>query len=168
MTAELAILVARAARQHGLPPEFVHAIVDVESEGNPWAVRYEPAFFDRYIASNQPRPVAPCSFATELRLRATSFGLMQIMGQVAREVGFDGAFLTALCDPETGLEFGCRHLARLAQRHRADVGWEGVAAAYNAGSPRRKADGRWINEDYVEKIEKAGGFRRTPVGTDRN
>jgi hypothetical protein len=36
---------------------------------------------------------------------------MQVMGQVAREHGFDGRFLTALCDPETGLDIGCTVLA---------------------------------------------------------
>lgn len=76
----------------------------------------------------------------------------------ALERGFDGTFLTALCDPEIGLEFGCRHLGWLAQRYQATFGWVGVAAAYNAGSPRKKARGGWINQDYVDKVCAAGGF----------
>jgi len=37
------------------------------------------------------------------------------MGQVAREHEFSGRFLSALCDPATGVEIGCRVLsAKLA------------------------------------------------------
>jgi soluble lytic murein transglycosylase-like protein len=35
---------------------------------------------------------------------------------VAREAGFHGTFLSEMCDPETGLEWGCTVLAKkLAQ-----------------------------------------------------
>ncbi len=150
--------IARAASQHGLPIKLVRAIVDVESEGNPWATRYEPAFFDRYISSSKIKSIPPCSVSTEARLRATSFGLLQIMGAVARERGFEMPFLTALCDPEIGLEFGCRHLGWLAQQWLDKEGWEGVVAAYNAGSPRRLPDHRCVNHPYVDKVRAEGGF----------
>lgn len=159
MTADLTPQIERAARQHGLPPQFVLAIVEVESEGNPWAARYEPAFYDRYVKDAKIKAIAPCSLATERTLRATSFGPMQIMGSTAREVDFEGAFLTELCDPDIGLQCGCRFLVKLVRLHLEKHGWEGVAAAYNAGSPHKQANGRWVNEGYVEKIRKAGGFR---------
>lgn len=156
----LSVQIARAARQHGLPIPLVNAIVEVESDGNLWAVRYEPAFFDRYISGHvKVKTFGCCSLATENRLRACSFGPMQIMGQVARERGFEGEFLTQLCDPEIGLEYGCRHLALLADRIKATYGYEGVIAAYNAGSPRKQANDRWINEGYVRKVIAAGGLQ---------
>jgi soluble lytic murein transglycosylase-like protein len=37
---------------------------------------------------------------------------MQVMGQVAREVGFDPLFLSTLCDPEQGLAVGCKVLCK--------------------------------------------------------
>lgn len=149
----------RAARQHGLPPELVRAIVEVESEGKPLSARYEPAFYDRYVKDAKIKATPPCSLATERMLRASSFGLMQIMGQTAREVGFEGTFLTELCEPEIGLEYGCRYLAKLARQHHDRYGWEGVVAAYNAGSPRPTDSGHWVNQPYVDKIRKAGGLR---------
>jgi hypothetical protein len=36
---------------------------------------------------------------------------MQVMGQLAREHGFSGKFLTALSDAQAGLELGCTVLA---------------------------------------------------------
>lgn len=150
--------IGRAARQHGLPVALVTAIVRVESEGNPWAMRYESAFYDRYIASTHVQGRAPCSDLTEARARATSYGLMQIMGAVARERGFDQPFLSELCDPDVGLEFGCRQLASLSQRYISQYGWAGVVAAYNAGSPRQTTDGEWVNQSYVDKVRKEGGL----------
>lgn len=40
---------------------------------------------------------------------ANQWGVMQVMGGVAREVGFKGSFLTELCDPEVGIESAVAH-----------------------------------------------------------
>lgn len=149
----------QAAQRHALPIDLARAIVRVESGGNPWAVRYEPAFWERYVAPKPVRARAPCSEQTESRLRACSFGLMQIMGATARDAGFDGVFLTELCDPNTNIEYGCRYLAKLARQHHDRHGWEGVAAAFNAGSPRKTSTGIWANQPYIDKIRAAGGLR---------
>ena len=55
---------------------------------------------------------------------------MQVMGQVAREHGFQGKFLSALCDPALGLDLGCAVLAakmtiRQGSSSRANVVSEG-------------------------------------------
>lgn len=152
-------LIERYAKQHLLPAALVKALVQVESGGNPWAVRYEPDFYDRYIAGKPVKARAPCSRETEMRLRAHSFGLLQIMGLTARETGFDGVFLTELCDPETNLAICCRYLSRQFARFYKDHGWPGVAASYNAGSVRLKPDGKlFVNQAYVNKVRRAGGF----------
>lgn len=145
------------AARYDLPVQLVLAIVKVESNGDPWAVRYESAFYKRYIVPLPIVPIPPCSLDTERVMRATSWGLMQIMGQVARELRFAGAFLSELCEPAVGLEYGCRHLAKLRDRYHAAWGLEGVTAAYNAGSPRREGD-HWGNQPYVDKVRAAGGL----------
>ena len=100
----LVSLARTMAAQHALAPELVCSVVEQESAWNPCAIRYEPAFRARYVA--------PLGLpATEEITRSISWGLMQVMGQVAREHGFTGKFLAALCDPATGLEFGCKVLA---------------------------------------------------------
>lgn len=107
--AELVALARRAAEAHALWPEVVCAIVEQESSWNPWALRYEAAFYEKYIAPQLAR--GNIADTTESRARAFSWGLMQVMGQVAREHGFDGGSLAALCDPATGIEIGCRIFA---------------------------------------------------------
>jgi soluble lytic murein transglycosylase-like protein len=68
---------------------------------------------------------------TEAQTRAISFGLMQVMGQVAREHGFQGRFLSQLCDPDVGVDLGCHKLHECFAAHEGDP--EAALLAYNGG-----------------------------------
>src|SRR5271154_6227826 len=85
-----------AAAQHSIEPALVCAVVEQESAWDAHAIRYEPAFRARYVA---PLGLTP----TEEIARSISWGLLQVMGQVAREHGFTEKFLSALCEPAAGL-----------------------------------------------------------------
>jgi soluble lytic murein transglycosylase-like protein len=104
----LIALARAAAAAHSLDPALVCAVCEQESAWNPWAIRYEPGFLARYVA---PLFTAGKISATEAYSRSFSWGLMQVMGQVAREHGFVDASLAELCDPDIGLDVGCRVLA---------------------------------------------------------
>ena len=106
---ELVALAHAAADAQSLWPELVCAIVEQESAWDRWALRYEPAFYARYVEPQLTRGAIVGE--GEARARAFSWGLMQVMGQVAREHGFSGASLAALCDPAACLAVGCRVLA---------------------------------------------------------
>ena len=150
---DYAPLITAAATSHALPTDLVRAVADVESGLDPLAVRFEPAVYARL---SLVRPVAPCSAETERWARAASWGLLQVMGVTARGLGFTGPYLSALCDPALGLEYGCRLLGRLAELYKARFDWPGVVAAYNAGAPRLAQDGKtFVNQDYVDKIKTA-------------
>ena len=155
------------ARSMNLPPHLVRAIISVESSGDPLAIRHEPGYrwlWDvraarPYRGEHDRLPAPPgVSGPTELMQQQTSWGIMQVMGATAREMGFQGKFLSELCEFETGLHYGCLYLDRLRRRFWSRHGWEGVAAAFNAGSPVRNADGRWSNQTYVNRVTNAGGF----------
>lgn len=80
-----------------------------------------------------------------------SWGLMQVMGAVAREYGFKGTFLSELCDPHVGLKYGMIHVQTLFKRYNGH--WPDVIAAYNMGSPRRVDGGAYENqESYVDVV----------------
>ena len=106
---QLLLLARKAATVQSLDPSLVCAVIEQESAWNPWAMRYEPLFFSKYIASLYTNNKIS---ATEAYARGFSWGLMQVMGQVARESGFDALFLSALCDPEQGLAIGCKVLRK--------------------------------------------------------
>jgi soluble lytic murein transglycosylase-like protein len=109
------IALARAiATQHSLDPALVCAVAEQESSWDTHAIRYEPAFHTRYVA--------PLSLPlTEEIARSISWGLMQVMGQSAREHGFTGKFLSALCDPANGLAAGCTVLAAKISQAANDI-----------------------------------------------
>lgn len=151
MSEPLQPLIETYAGKHHLPPEIVFGIVLTESAGNPWAIRFEPAFLDRYVPDD-PELFGPVSVETERIARATSWGPMQIMGQVARERGFERAFLSALCQPDLGIDMGCAQLAYFRSRFEAEHGFDAVIAAYNAGSPRYTDDGAFVNQTYLDKV----------------
>jgi soluble lytic murein transglycosylase-like protein len=126
---QIIALARRIAAAHGLEPGLVCAVIEQESAWNPWAVRYEPAFLSRYVA---PLYTAGKFSATEAYTRSISWGMMQVMGQAAREAGFDESSLAELCDPSTGIEWGCRLLAARFARANGDaaealLAWNGGA-----------------------------------------
>ena len=124
----LLALITDASNAAGLPVRLVAAMVKVESGGNPRATRFEPAFLERYI---RPLKLDP----EESKGRATSWGLMQIMGQTAWTCGFRGSF-EELLDPATGLKWGCEYLHRLCCRYPREP-WEVICRAYNGGPGNR-------------------------------
>jgi soluble lytic murein transglycosylase-like protein len=110
------------ATMAGVDPALTCAVCEQESEWNPWAIRYEPAFYERYVLPLKLSPTV--SFA-----RSTSWGLMQLMGETAREEGYMDD-LPKLCDPQTGLDRGLVHLKRELNRaagnqHMALQFWNG-------------------------------------------
>ncbi|MGA7913605.1 MAG: transglycosylase SLT domain-containing protein, partial [Candidatus Acidiferrales bacterium] len=84
---ELVTLARSIADHHGVDETLVCAVIEQESAWDTHAMRYEPGFRAHYVA---PLRLPP----TEEIARSISWGLMQVMGQVAREHGFTGKFLS--------------------------------------------------------------------------
>lgn len=125
---ERASLIAMAknlAVLEGLDPVLICAIIEQESNWNIWAGRYEPGFYEEYIIKQQLKDV------TEAHFRTISWGLMQVMGEVAREEHYTGD-LPALCDPQTGINAGLTHFARMLKLSQGDV--HAALQHWNGGS----------------------------------
>ena len=144
------------ASQTGLPERLIAAVIQVESAGNPNAIRFEPSFYTMVQREGFKTP-AEVSKPTELTARSFSWGLMQIMGQVARERGCTEPYLSALCEPAAGIHWGCRQLARCRDRFLKTHGWAAVTAAYNGGFGAVKKDGTFTNPYYPKAVLSALG-----------
>lgn len=165
MTDTIRAHVANIAPISGLSVTLVLAVIEQESGGNPYAYRPEPRY--RYFVNcktGKPfRGLTPDEIASKIAPpdfpslagsrnqewwgQQASFGLGQIMGAVAREQGFSGPYLTALCDPVTNIELCCRILASAMR-------WSGgnvrlALGSYNAG--RGNAAGT-AGRAYAEKV----------------
>lgn len=133
--------IAEIADKHGVDPALALAIAEVESGFDTYAVRFEPKF--RWTDTSLPNPPV-CTVKTEEILQATSWGLMQVMGVVAVELGHRG-WLTELTRPEHGAKYGVMHLKKKIEKY-GGKGIEAAVSAYNAGAPITG------NKAYVDKV----------------
>ncbi len=133
--------IAEAAAAHGLDPRVVEAVVAVESSGRTHAYRFEPKFFDRYLAGK------PEWKGTVPERVSASYGLMQIMYVVAKELGFSGE-PELLFVPRVGLDWGCRYLATLMAWAEGDL--VQTLAAYNGGRGGNSKP-PYRNQAYADK-----------------
>jgi hypothetical protein len=141
-------LIERIAKDFGLNPILVSAIIDVESAGNVYSCRFEPGYPFLYEPQEMGE-LSKTSFATECVLQRCSFGLMQVMGSTARELGLR-APLPTLFEPEVGIEYGCRYLRKQMTRYGDRM--QAAIAAYNAGAAIERGDGQYRNGEYVSKV----------------
>lgn len=160
-------LIDRFATRSALDLNLVEALVLQESNGVPWASRFEPNYrwlwdvrakapyrapSDHVLKQFDPPPDFPSmgdiSRATEWIGQRMSYGLMQVMGAVARERGFPGDRpLDELCDPEINLSIGTDLLSSLMRWAGGDLA-VGLGA-YNAGRGGAKSD---AGKRYAAKV----------------
>jgi len=139
MKEDLQNIAVTVAHEMGLDAALVCAVIANESSWDPHPEpRYEPKFFNRYISTMTGLS------DEEKRFRATSFGLMQVMGQLAREYGFTGT-QAELEEPLNNIKLGCRKLQKCISRETHEHGtYAGdVAAAllrYNGGGDAHYPD----------------------------
>lgn len=156
-----------AAEAEKVPADILGAIVQTESSGNQFALRAETkhawiidqttgkknalALKSHYIYLFNPEECARSAGVTtdtEIWSQVASWGLCQLMGAVARELGLRGP-IVQLLQADTNLKYAALLLKRLAKRYDKS---EDIMAAYNAGSAIKGINGRYRNQDYVDKV----------------
>jgi hypothetical protein len=149
MTSKYRTQIEYAAAVHRVDSRIIEAMVFQESSDHPYAYNPEPEY--RYfwnvktwapfrrptpaeLASQSPPKDFPALGGDpdqEWWSQQASHGLMQIMGALARELGFRGIFLPEINDVHLNLDLGCRYFAQLMRWAKSDT-WKAVAA-YNGG-----------------------------------
>jgi hypothetical protein len=175
MTDALRQQIRDAAITAGLLPHYVEAIVTIESQGDPWQWKPEPRYhflwnvrtkapFRHLTDAESASELAPTDFPClagsreqEWWAQQASWGLLQLMGAVAREAGFAGSFLPAILDVQTNLAVGCRVIRSRVLWAHGDLAK--AAAAYNAGPGGWKSDAGQI---YAGKV--MGVLQRLEMG----
>lgn len=147
---EAAALIHVVAGEHDVDPVLFEAICRVESSLDPFAMRYEPRWNYLYFPREHASRLR-ITEDTETQLQKFSYGLCQIMGSVAREHGFSGPLGALISDPALCLKYGAIHLKKFLWKYQTEVE---VIAAYNAGSARKTPGGMFVNQQYVDKVDK--------------
>jgi hypothetical protein len=142
---DLIALAQKVAAGHGLSPKIFCGLVERESQWDPWVFRYERKFYENYV--QKQIDAGTLHDETEAHARAMSWGLCQVMGENAREMGYSG-HLSQLCDPQTGLEYGAVMLLHEIDRSGANI----LAALerYNGGgNPNYAAEVLQLSQKYA-------------------
>lgn len=140
-------LIGDAAKKHNLDFWTLVAQVEKESSGNPLAMRLEPHYKWFYPRGTTPK-------GDEFDFQSTSWGLLQIMGATARELGYkeqahkwpDSPLKD---DPAKALDLGCRYLVRQIMRYGS---LRDGLSAYNAGRATPNNFGAYV-EPILERAD---------------
>ncbi len=144
---EIKNLIRSIAVHEGVNPELCIAIAGKESDYINSRCRFEKNW--KYL-------VNPAKYAldlgitveTEMTLQKFSYSAMQVMGSVARELGFS-SHLTDLNFPEVGLLFAVKKVKALTKKYPNEID---AISAYNQGNPRKDDKGLYVNENYVNNV----------------
>ncbi len=147
---ELRIMADGIAKNFGLDPRLLAAIIEVESGWRPYAVRFEPIFNLRSLECEKFAKDQGITVETERMLSKCSWGLGQVMGATARWCGFTGP-LPQLCDPYQGALWAAKYLVKIGDRYKQR---NDQIAAYNAGSATFDEFKNYKNQPYVDKVLK--------------
>ena len=159
LPSDIAAAVVATATRRGLDPCLLAALVMQESAGKRRATRYEAHYrwvwdtlnrkpfrrlTDAEARSDAPPPdfhgPAGAVSQDEWCGQRTSWGICQVMGAVARELGYEDPSFYGLWDVDTNLELGAKLLEKLLRR------WElsDALSAYNAGAPTEKNEATYV------------------------
>lgn len=117
-------LLSRAADKHGIPRPILKAVALRESNWRQYDANGNP------VAGRNPS--------------TTDWGIMQI-----NDYWHPQAFPRAMTDVAFNIEYGATYLASQYKRY---GDWKDAVAAYNAGSVKKDASGRYSNQPYVDFV----------------
>ena len=140
-----------------IDPDLILAMVWQESTGDESAWNPEPRFrwfwnvktnapfravTEEEIASERPPADFPCLRADpdqEWWAQQASWGLMQVMGSVARENGFKAPYIPRLIrEPDLGLQIGIQQFRKHLRRRNGDI--RAALLRYNGGGNLKYPD----------------------------
>jgi soluble lytic murein transglycosylase-like protein len=143
--------IQKNANELKLDQKLVSAIIWQESKANPQAIRFELIYYNNTGRIYLPQVFAQknnITLQTEYTLQCFSFGPMQIMGAIARKLGFAES-LVKLLSADLGIYWGCQLLSSIAKSHSSI---EDIIATYNHGSPTKDGNGQYIVQAYVDSV----------------
>lgn len=142
-------IINKHALKNGIDPDLALAIATVESSLNPFVMRYELGYRWTYHITDYAHKLK-ITDATEEQLQKFSYGLFQLMGGLARTIGYDD-HLPKILDPEINASLGCRHIKSLLIKFKGE---NDAISSFNQGSPRKTDGGLYQNQQYCDKVHK--------------
>lgn len=140
---ELEEAIHRCAFLFGVEEKLIRAIIKKESDFQPMVMRFEPGlmneewYLDLLTDSEKTK-----------KIYYSSIGYMQVLYGSAKIMGYRGT-PHGLLDVNVNLSYGTKYLSKLLGRYKKI---DDAVSAYNAGLPRKNADGTYRNQAYVDAV----------------
>lgn len=131
----LAIILTNSIK-YQIPPHVIAGLILQESSGNTYAIRCERGFFKRYYKGllnliKRTTSKVDDQWFDFPELFSSSYGLCQVLYPIALEHGISLRYPTELCDPNIGIDAGCRHLRKFLNQTGGDI--KASLLRYNGG-----------------------------------
>lgn len=139
MNDQLTNIIYSLCREFEVSHLLIAAIIYEESRFIESRRRFEIGWFNRLLPLERNKllgyvpPEGICSLDTEKADRSTSWGLMQVLGETARERGFRKESFLELLKPAINLEHGVSYFKRML---RLKVNEKDALLAYNGGADK--------------------------------
>lgn len=137
--------VTTSAKAHNVDPALIRAFMKQESANSWCAIRVEnhlkrAKWYTRHLTEEEKKD----------DLAFCSMGLMQVLFGSAKAIGFNGSPLE-LMKIENSIYYGTKYISQLMKRY-DDI--DDAISSYNQGSPRKTKDGKYRNQEYVDRVKR--------------
>jgi len=165
MKEDLVTILIKTAQNYQVDAELVCAIAQCESNIDALAIRYEPGW--KYILNAEIfAKKNNITNGTEIHLQAMSYGVMQIMGSVCRELFYQGPLTALISDPALTINLAVKKLKMFLDRYGNE---EDAIACWNAGNRKKYVINgllQYSNQSYVDKVTRVlKDLRSTKIKT---
>jgi soluble lytic murein transglycosylase-like protein len=146
-------IIQEAAERYNLSPEWIAAVVSIESGFDAAALpRWEPHIAEHSYGLGQFLPSTVLWVIREPELFPLTAAVRGALLHAAAALPFQGEkkLNALLLDPTVGIHLIGAYLRYLLNRYDQNI--VDAVAAYNAGSVRKKDDGTYVNQWHVDKF----------------
>lgn len=129
---------------------LVLSIAEHESGLNPYVTRFEPKW-SYFLRAKDFAKLLLITEGTEMIYQAISWGPLQVMGSVCRELGYDDHLNILSTDSALAIELGVKKIISIMKKY---SNMEDIISSYNQGSPVKDLKGQYKNQSYVDDVLK--------------
>jgi hypothetical protein len=140
-------VIKEEAKRVGINWVILAATAEKESNSRQWALRYESGW-KYFFKPDEHAVLCGVSVETERQCQKMSWGMTQIMGAVARELGFSLP-MGKLFEPIINFHFCALKYKKLLEQYPL---LPDAISAYNQGSNRKFGNGQYQNQNYVSSV----------------
>lgn len=141
-------IVSESERQ-GIDPDFVLSIAYTESRFNPYVTRFEAKWSYFFNVGFYSKALGVTE-TTEKVLQSISWGPLQVMGTVCRELGYADHLAKLGGEWSESTLYGIKKLKAISRKY-SDI--HDIASSYNQGSPvKNLKTGLYNNQEYVDNV----------------